>query len=78
MTNLSRLRFERNALLAASASTMVAGLACVGLSVSVAFDWSPKQFAGLFLGGLFLAPMATVPCVAASKKAEQIWNLEHA
>ena len=78
MTTLSRLRFERNALLAASATTMVTGLACVGLSVSVAFDWNPKQFAGLFLGGLLLAPMATVPCVAASKKAEKIWDLEHA
>lgn len=78
MTTLSRLRFERDALLATSAATMVAGLACVGLSLSVAFDWSPKQFTGLFLSGLFLAPMATVPCVAAGKKAEQIWDLEHA
>jgi len=78
MTTLSRLRFERNALLATSAATMVAGLACVGLSVSVAFDWNHKQFTSLFLGGLFLAPMATLPCVAASKKAEQIWDIEHA
>ena len=78
MTTLSRLRFERNALLAASATTMVAGLSCIGLSLSVAFDWNHKQFTSLFLGGLLLTPIATLPCVAASKKAERIWDLEQA